>query len=68
VSTPLEVTRLLQNPLGQVAPAGARGDIVRVSDGTVAVYLTPGEFDAASEAELRYLLARQAVGRRADPA
>jgi hypothetical protein len=65
VSAPLEVTRLLQNPLGQPAPAGARGDIVRVSDGTVAVYLTPAEFDAATEADLRYELARQAVAGRA---
>ena len=63
MNAPLEVTRLLQNPLGETAPAGARGDIVRVSDGTVAVYLTPAEFDAASESDLRYLLAQQAVGR-----
>ena len=63
MNAPLEVTRLLQNPLGEPAPAGARGDIVRVSDGTIAVYLTPAEFDAASESDLRYLLARQAVGR-----
>lgn len=61
--TPLVVTRLLQNPLGQPAPAGHRGDIVRVSDGTVAVYLTPLEFDAADEALLRYLLARRAAER-----
>jgi hypothetical protein len=66
------VTRLLQNPLGQQAPTGARGDIVRVSDGTIAIYLTPAEFDAATEADLRYQLARQAVApdghRRANPA
>jgi hypothetical protein len=36
-----------------------------VSDGTVAVYLTPAEFDAASESDLRYLLARRAVAREA---
>jgi hypothetical protein len=65
VSAPLKVARLLQNPLGQAAPDGARGDIVRVSDGTVAVYLTPAEFDAASESDLRYLLARRAVAREA---
>lgn len=65
MTAPLEVTRLLQNPLGQQAPAGARGDIVRVSDGTVAIYLTPAEFDAASKADLRYELARQAVHRQA---
>jgi hypothetical protein len=29
----LQVTRLLQNPLGQPAPEGVEGDIVRVSDG-----------------------------------
>ena len=29
----LEVTRLLQNPLGDLAPEGERGDIVRISDG-----------------------------------
>ncbi len=61
--TPLVVTRLLQNPLGQPAPAGHSGDIVKVSDGTVAVYLTPQEFNAADEAELRYLLAQRAVQR-----
>ena len=61
MSAPLEVTRLLQNPLGQPAPDGTRGDIVRVSDGTIAIYLTPAEFDAASESDLRYQLARQAV-------
>ncbi len=61
--TPLVVTRLLQNPLGQPAPAGHSGDIAKVSDGTVAVYLTPQEFNAADEAELRYLLAQRAVQR-----
>ncbi len=61
--TPLVVVRLLQNPLGQPAPAGHRGDIVRVSDGTVAVYLTPQEFEEADEAQLRYLLAQRAAER-----
>jgi len=55
----LEVTRLLQNPLGQPAPDGERGDIVRVSDGTRTLYLTPREFDEASEQELRYRLAAE---------
>jgi hypothetical protein len=64
VNGPFEVTRLLQNPLGEPAPPGARGDIVRVSDGTASVYLTPAEYDAASEAELRYMLARQASTHR----
>ncbi len=61
--TPLVVTRLLQNPLGEPAPAGHRGDLVRVTDGTATVYLTPLEFDAADEAHLRYLLARRAAER-----
>ncbi|OLT14353.1 hypothetical protein BJF78_02665 [Pseudonocardia sp. CNS-139] len=63
VSVPLQVTRLLQNPLGQPAPEGERGDIVRISDGSVTVYLTPAEYDLATEAELRYLLAQQAHAR-----
>jgi hypothetical protein len=60
----LEVQRLLQNPLGHPAPPDSRGDIVRVGDGVATIYLTPAEFDAASESELRYLLARKAA--RAD--
>jgi len=55
----LEVTRLLQNPMGQPAPAGEPGDIVRVSDDRTSIYLTPAEFDAATEADLRYLLAQR---------
>jgi hypothetical protein len=55
----LEVTRLLQNPLGHPAPDGEQGDIVRVSDGTRTVYLTPKEFDEASERQLRYRLAAE---------
>jgi hypothetical protein len=54
----LEVTRLLQNPLGQPAREGDRGDIVRVSDGATTIYLTPREYDDVSERQLRYLLAR----------
>jgi hypothetical protein len=54
----LQVQQLLQNPLGEHAPEGARGDIVRVSDGTRTVYLTPQDYERASEAELRYLVAR----------
>ena len=53
----LTVTRLLQNPLGQVAPPGERGDLVCVSDGTSKVYLMPAEYDVATEADLRWLLA-----------
>ena len=55
----LTVVRLLQNPLGQEAPAGERGDMVRVSDGRSRVYLLPGEFDRASATTLRWLLARE---------
>jgi hypothetical protein len=59
----LEVTRLLQNPLGQPAPEGQRGDIVRVSDGTCTLYLTPQEFDEISETQLRYRLAAEGWSR-----
>jgi len=55
----LDVTRLLQNPLGQPAPEGARGDIVRISDGARTIYLTPQEFDDCSEQQLRYRLAAE---------
>jgi hypothetical protein len=55
----LEVTRLLQNPLGSPAPDGTRGDIVRVTDGARTIYLTPREFDEASEQQLRYRLAAE---------
>ena len=55
----LTVVRLLQNPLGEEAPAGQRGDLVRVSDGCSRVYLLPGEFDRASPADLRWMLARR---------
>lgn len=60
--TPLEVQRLLQNPLGEKAPEGTRGDIVRISDGTATIYLTPAEYDGTSETQLRYLLARKHAG------
>ena len=55
----LTVSRILQNPLGQKAPPGERGDLVRVSDGRTRVYLLPSEFDMASPATLRWLLARE---------
>jgi len=58
------VTRLVQNPLGEVATAGQRGDIVRVTDGTATVYLTPAEYEAAHEDHLRYLLAATGNRRR----
>ena len=57
----LEVVRLLQNPLGQRAPEGERGDIVRVSDGTVSLYLLPWEYDLADGARLQWLLAQCAI-------
>lgn len=59
MSPPFDVTRLLQNPLGEPAPDGARGDIVRLSDGTSTIYLTPQEFDDATEQQLRYRLAAE---------
>jgi hypothetical protein len=58
----LTIVRLLQNPLGQEAPAGQRGDLVRVSDGRARIYLLPGEFDGASPATLRWLLAKAPGG------
>ena len=56
------VTRLLENPLGELAPDGVRGDIVRVSDGVATVYLTPREYDGITDAQLRYLLAGSRIG------
>jgi hypothetical protein len=55
--TGYKVTRLLQNPLGEVAPAGQRGDIVRISDGWATIYLDPAEFERTSEGRLRRMLA-----------
>ena len=63
----LDVTRLLQNPMGERAPEGARGDIVRVSDGCSTIYLSPNEYEAMNEIYVRWLLAGgydQAVYRR----
>ena len=56
--TELVVTRLLQNPLGQVAPEGQAGDIVQVSDGVAKLYLDPEEFDDLSDELLRAMLSR----------
>ncbi|HEY1967875.1 MAG TPA: hypothetical protein VGH89_08000 [Pseudonocardia sp.] len=53
----LVVTRLMQNPLGQIAPAGHRGDMVRVSDGASTVYLLPAEFEALDDDMVRTALA-----------
>lgn len=55
--TDLVVARLLQNPLGQEAPQGEKGDMVRVSDGRTTVYLSPNEFERTSEDDLRAMLA-----------
>jgi ribosomal protein L9 len=55
----LTVVRLLQNPLGQQAPEGERGDLVRVTDGHSKLYLMPWEFDAADERTLRWMLAHR---------
>jgi hypothetical protein len=55
----LTVVRLLQNPLGQEAPEGERGDLVRVSDGQSRLYLMPWEFDAADERTLHAMLAHR---------
>ena len=52
----LMVVRLLRNPQGEEAPAGHRGDIVRVPDGRASLYLFPWEFEVADEARLRWLL------------
>ncbi|GAA1171611.1 hypothetical protein GCM10009608_04900 [Pseudonocardia alaniniphila] len=59
VARPLVATRLLQNPLGQRAEPGARGDIVRVTDGRATIYLLPQEYDAADDRSLRWLPAKQ---------
>ena len=59
VGRPLVATRLLQNPLGQRAEPGARGDMVQVTDGLATIYLLPHEYDAADDRSLRWLLAKQ---------
>ena len=64
----LTVVRLLQNPLGREAPPGERGDMVRVSDGRTRLYLLPSEFDMATTASLRWMLARQPGGKAAQTA
>ena len=43
------VTWLMKSPLGAVAQPGARGDLVRVSDGRATIYLLPDEFDERGE-------------------
>lgn len=51
-----KILRLVQNPLGQPAPPGQRGDIVRVSNEWSTIYLDPGEFERMSEAAIRRML------------
>jgi hypothetical protein len=63
---PLRVERLLQNPLGDPAPSGSRGDLVRISDGETTIYLLPDEYDAASDTDLRYKLAQAGTSPRPD--
>jgi hypothetical protein len=53
------VTRLLLTPICHVAPPGVRGDVVRVSDSGVEIYLLPDEFDAHTEVSLRARLAQR---------
>jgi len=57
--TAMDVIWMMKNPLGAVAPPGARGDFVRVSDGRATIYLLPNEFDHADERRLRWLLAKE---------
>jgi hypothetical protein len=59
----IRAVRLLQNPLGQEAPTGERGDFVRITDGAISAYLTVPEFEAADRATLQWLLAREAARR-----
>jgi len=61
----IRAVRLLQNPLGQEAAPGERGDFVRISDGEISAYLSVVEFEVADQATLHWLLARHAVRRRA---
>lgn len=53
----LTVVRLLQNPLGAVAPPGVRGDIVRIGDGVATIYLDPSVYEQTSQGELWAMLA-----------
>lgn len=55
----LTVVRLLQNPLGAIAPPGVRGDIVRVGDGVATIYLDPNAYEQATQGELWTMLAEE---------
>ena len=59
----IRAVRLLQNPLGHEAPTGERGDFVRISDGAISAYLTVPEVEAADQATLHWLLARESTRR-----
>jgi hypothetical protein len=58
VDTPgLTTTRILQNPLGTLAPPGHPGDLVKITDGRASIYMEPRDYDRASPEHLRWLLA-----------
>src|SRR4051794_26442823 len=61
---PGRAATVAEPPLGYPAPPGDRGDLVAVSDDRHTIYLTPTEYDTATEQELRYLLACKAAGAR----
>jgi len=54
----IEIVRLSLTPLCHPAPSGSPGDVVRLSDGVTTCFLLPDDFDVASEADLRSLLAQ----------
>lgn len=60
----LHITRLLLNPMGRSAPEGERGDIVRIADGLLTLYMDTTDFDACSEQTIRYRLASQGHAQR----
>jgi hypothetical protein len=64
----LVITRLMENPLGQIAPAGHRGDIIRVDDGVSRVYLLPAEFESLDDDMLRAKLSQAVYQALADTA
>lgn len=57
----LEVVALLLTPICHPAPPGSPGDVVRISDGVSTVFLLPEDFAAASDDDVRSLLARRAA-------
>jgi hypothetical protein len=63
VKNDLHITRLLLNPMGEPAPDGERGDMIRISDGTSTMYMDPADFEASDDRTIRYLLASQGGNR-----